>query len=295
MNVWARWAKIILGALAMIAPVRWWRDQPPDRVPSAPVVPSPARPAILVADRLSHTYAGPAGDVPALHAVSFTLACESFVCLVGPSGCGKSTLLRILAGLLAPSSGLARLDGQPITQPQRRIGMIFQKANLLPWRNVYHNLVLPLKLAGVPPAERRQRAEDMLALTGLSTFADLYPAELSGGMAQRVALGRALIHDPEVLLLDEPFGALDALTREHMSEELLRIWARHRKTVLMVTHSIPEAVLLADRVLVMSPRPGQMVHDLTVPLPRPRSLELLHDLAFVALTEELRHNIQRAT
>jgi NitT/TauT family transport system ATP-binding protein len=247
---------------------------------------------ILAAEQISHLYPGPNGGVLALDDVTLGLSRESFVCLVGPSGCGKSTLLRILAGLLAPTSGRALLDGQPITHAQRRIGIVFQKANLMPWRTVYGNLTLPLELAGLPSAERERRAQSMLELTGLQGFADTYPAALSGGMAQRVAIGRALIHYPEVLLMDEPFGSLDALTREQMSEELLRIWAKHRKTMLMVTHSIPEAVLLADRVLVMSPRPGRLVADVAIPLPRPRSLDVLHRPDFVALTEQLRHNIQ---
>ncbi len=247
---------------------------------------------ILAAEQISHLYPGPNGDVLALDDVTLDLSRESFVCLVGPSGCGKSTLLRILAGLLTPSSGRVLLDGQPITHAQRRIGIVFQKANLMPWRTVYGNLTLPLELAGLPTAERNRRAQSMLELTGLQRFAETYPAALSGGMAQRVAIGRALIHYPEVLLMDEPFGSLDALTREQMSEELLRIWAKHHKTMLMVTHSIPEAVLLADRVLVMSPRPGRLVADVAIPLPRPRSLDLLHRPDFVALTEQLRHNIQ---
>ena len=249
---------------------------------------------MLVVDQISHTYIGPGGYVPALDRVSLELTRESFVCLVGPSGCGKSTLLRILAGLLIPSSGRALLDGQPITHPQRRIGVVFQQANLMPWRTVAGNLSLPLELAGLRSDEIERRTRSMLELTGLQGFAGAYPASLSGGMAQRVAIGRALIHDPEVLLLDEPFGQLDALTRELMSEELLRIWARHRKTVFMVTHSIPEAVLLADRVLVMAPRPGHIVADVTVPLPRPRSLDVLHQPDFVTLTEQLRRSIRRA-
>lgn len=244
---------------------------------------------LLAAEHISHTYPG---GVPALRDVSLDLSRESFVCLVGPSGCGKSTLLRILGGLLAPSEGRTLLDDQPITHALRRIGIVFQKANLMPWRTVYANLALPLELARVPAPERDQRVQAMIDLTGLQGFADAYPAALSGGMAQRVAIGRALIHDPEVLLLDEPFGSLDALTREHMSEELLRIWARHRKTVLLVTHSIPEAVLLADRVLVMSPRPGHLAADIPVSLPRPRTLDLLHRPDFVALTERLRHHIR---
>jgi NitT/TauT family transport system ATP-binding protein len=248
---------------------------------------------LLAAEQISHVYAA-GGSVQALDNITLRLPRESFVCLVGPSGCGKSTLLRILAGLLAPTTGRVLLDSHPILRAQRRIGIVFQKANLMPWRTVYGNLSLPLELAGIPPAERESLTRSMLELIGLEGFAGAYPASLSGGMAQRVAIGRALIHDPEVLLLDEPFGALDALTREQMSEELLRIWARHRKTVLMVTHSIPEAVLLADRVLVMSPRPGRIITDVDIPLPRPRSLDLLHRPDFVALTERLRHSIRAA-
>jgi NitT/TauT family transport system ATP-binding protein len=250
--------------------------------------------ALLTAEHISHSYHTPDGDVPALDDVTLHLSGESFVCLVGPSGCGKSTLLRILAGLLPPAGGRVLLDGRPLTRAQRRVGIVFQKANLMPWRTVAGNLALPLELAGLPLAERDERTRAMLELTGLEGFAGAYPGALSGGMAQRVAIGRALIHDPQVLLLDEPFGALDALTREQMSEELLRIWARHRKTVLMVTHSIPEAVLLADRVLVMGPRPGHVVAEVPIPLARPRSLDLLHQPDFVALTEQVRRSIRSA-
>jgi len=249
---------------------------------------------ILAAEQISHIYFGPNGDVPALDNITLHLSRESFVCLVGPSGCGKSTLLRILAGLLPPTSGRVILDAQPIVRAQRRIGIVFQQASLMPWRTVRANLALPLELAAVPADERERCTQAMLELIGLESFADTYPAALSGGMAQRVAIGRALIHDPEVLLLDEPFGSLDALTREQMSEELLRIWAWHRKTVLMVTHSIPEAVLLADRVLVMSPRPGHLIADVDIPISRPRSLDLLHHPEFVALTERVRNSIRAA-
>ncbi len=248
---------------------------------------------VLEAAHISHVYVGAGGRIAALNDVSLCLPRESFVCLVGPSGCGKSTLLRILAGLLHPDQGEVWLEGQPLTRAQRRVGVVFQKANLMPWRTVYRNLSLPLELEGLPRDEIERRVDAMLDLTGLDGFAEVYPAALSGGMAQRVAIGRALIHYPKVLLLDEPFGALDALTREQMSEELLHIWARYRKTVLMVTHSIPEAVLLADRVLVMSPRPGRIVADVPVQLPRPRGLDLMHQPEFVSLTETLRREIRR--
>ena len=247
---------------------------------------------ILAAEHISHAYPVRGEMLAVLEDVSLALTRESFVCLIGPSGCGKSTLLRILSGLLRPRAGQVRLEGQPITHPQRRIGLVFQQANLMPWRTVRGNLALPLQLAGLSARRVQERTSAMLELIGLRGFAGTYPAALSGGMAQRVAIGRALIHDPEVLLLDEPFGSLDALTREHMSEELLRLWNERRKTVLMVTHSIPEAVLLADRVLVFSPRPGRVVRDVPIPLPRPRSLRLLHDPHFVALTERLRQAIR---
>ncbi len=247
---------------------------------------------ILSAEHISHAYKVRGRLLAAVEGVSLALARQSFVCLIGPSGCGKSTLLRILSGLLRPREGVVRLEGRPITGPQRRIGLVFQQANLMPWRTVRGNLALPLQLAGLPARRVRERTDAMLALIGLEGFARVFPSALSGGMAQRVAIGRALIHDPEVLLLDEPFGSLDALTREHMSEELLRLWNERRKTVLMVTHSIPEAVLLADRVLVFSPRPGRVVRDVPIPLPRPRSLELLHDPRFIALTEQLRQAIR---
>ena len=247
---------------------------------------------ILTAEHISHTYPVKGGMLSAVEDVSLELTRESFVCLIGPSGCGKSTLLRILSGLLRPRAGRVQLEDQPITRPQRRLGLVFQQANLMPWRTVRGNLALPLQLAGMPARQVRTRTDAMLELIGLQSFAGTYPSALSGGMAQRVAIGRALIHDPEVLLLDEPFGSLDALTRERMSEELLRLWNERRKTVLMVTHSIPEAVLLADRVIVFSPRPGRLVGDVAVPLPRPRSLQLLRDPNFLALTEQLRQAIR---
>ena len=220
--------------------------------------------------------------------MSLALANQSFTCLIGPSGCGKSTLLHILAGLLTPDEGTVSLSGHPLSEPAREIGIVFQDATLMPWRTVAQNLVLPLEIEGVAYTERERRVRHWLDLLALSEFADSYPAALSGGMAQRLAVGRALIHDPDVLLLDEPFGALDALTREQVSEELLRIWARDRKTVLMVTHSIREAILLADRVLVMSPRPGRIVQDIRIDLPRPRALSMVTQPDFAALEESVR-------
>ena len=244
--------------------------------------------AMLAAEHISHTYRTPEGDVPALDDVSFRLTRESFTCLVGPSGCGKSTLLRILAGLLTPTSGRVLLAGQPLTRAQRRVGIVFQKANLMPWRSVMENITLPLELQGVPLEVARARARQLVELVGLQGFEQALPRDLSGGMAQRVAIARALIHDPDVLLLDEPFGSLDALTRERMGSELLRIWQARRKTVVMVTHAISEAVWLSDRILVLSPRPGKVCLDLTVELPRPRLEEMRYTPLFGEIAQKLR-------
>ncbi len=231
---------------------------------------------VLVASEVSHAFPEGDGVLEVLDRVSLTVSPREFVCVVGPSGCGKSTLLRVLSGLLTPSAGTVTLGGEPITQTTRGIGHVFQEANLMPWRTVLDNVMLPPELAGVPLAERRAAAHDLIALVGLEGFEAYYPAELSGGMAQRVAIARALVHEPEMILLDEPFGALDALTRERMGQELLRIWAARQTTVVMVTHSISEAVLLADCVLVMSPRPGHIEVRLPVTLPRPRELRMLY-------------------
>lgn len=260
--------------------------------PESASPPSPnGREVILEARGISHyfpanTYGGP--PVCALEDVSFTVRRGAFVVLVGPSGCGKTTLLRILAGLIQPTEGQALLEGAPIVRPQRKLGVIFQQANLMPWRNVRANISLPLELAGVPREERAARAEALLESVGLAGFGDALPAELSGGMAQRVAIARALIARPEVLLMDEPFAALDALTRERLSLDLLRVWAAHRQTVLMVTHNISEAVLMADEILVMSPRPGHIEQHIPVPLPRPRTLEMLYSPAVGRIAGQVR-------
>lgn len=232
-------------------------------------------------NQLALAYHAPDGRLlPVLGPVTFDIESGAFVCLVGPSGCGKSSLIRILAGLQAPTEGQALLDGGLITEPSPHVGLMFQSANLMPWRTVRDNLALPLELAGVSKPERYAQVDRLLPVLGLVDFALAYPGELSGGMAQRVAIGRVLIQQPDVLLLDEPFGALDALTREQISMDLLAVWTRERQTVLMVTHDINEAVLLADRVLVMSPRPGQITAEISVPLERPRHLEMLYTDAF---------------
>jgi NitT/TauT family transport system ATP-binding protein len=249
---------------------------------------------VLVARGLSQVYRSGQGDLPALEDVSLEVRGGEFVAIVGPSGCGKSTLLRILGGLLAPTAGAVYLDGEPLSSPQRQVAYVFQNVNLLPWRTVLRNVLLPLEVAGTGRAEALRRAENVLALVGLEAFADLYPRELSGGMAQRVAIARALVAQPELLLLDEPFGALDALSREQMNLELLRIWRARRVTAVMVTHDLQEAIFLADRVLVMSSRPGQIQADISVDLPRPRTLEVMYTEFFGALSRRVREVIREA-
>ena len=234
------------------------------------------------------------GALPVLGPVTFTLEAGQFVCLVGQSGGGKSTLIRVLAGLITPTRGEALLDDAPIREPSRRVALMFQDANLMPWRTVIDNIALPLELAGVAPAARHEAASQLLPRLGLAEFALAYPGELSGGMAQRVALGRVLIQHPDVLLLDEPFGALDAMTREQVSVDLLKLWEQERQTVLMVTHDINEAVWLADRVLVMSHRPGQIIADVSVSLPRPRQLSDTYSDQFGQIAQQVRANITRS-
>ena len=248
--------------------------------------------AALRVERVGHTYHDANGHVEALADISLNIAPGEFVCVVGPSGSGKSTLLRILAGLIHAETGRIWLDGQLVESPGRSIGIVFQKANLMPWRTVIDNIALPLEIEGAPLPERIRRATEWIERVGLHDFERTYPSGLSGGMEQRVAIARALIANPSILLLDEPFGSLDALTRERMALELTRIWSVQRTTVVMVTHSIQEAVFLADRVLVMTPRPGHIAADFPVKLPRPRDLSLLQDEAFSEMTGRVRRAIQ---
>ena len=222
-------------------------------------------PADFIAlDRVGMTYAARSGPVEALRDISFGVRRGEFVALVGPSGCGKSTLLRIVAGLRPPTGGDVVVDGRRVARPMAEVGMVFQAPVLLKWRTVLDNVLLPAELAGLDPKRHRDRARELLRLVGLGDFEAKLPRELSGGMQQRASLCRALLLDPPLLLMDEPFGALDAMTRDEMNLELLRVWGegtdgrRDRKTILFVTHSIPEAVFLADRVVVMSPRPGRV-------------------------------------
>lgn len=247
---------------------------------------------ILAARDLSMIYPNGGGGLHAINGVSLGVSRQEFLCVVGPSGCGKTTLLRLLAGLLMPTSGEVTFEGQPLLRPRRRIGFVFQQANLMPWRTVMENIGLPLELEHLSASEIEIRSRSLIDLVGLSGFEDSYPHDLSGGMAQRVAIARALIHEPELLLLDEPFGFLDALTRERMETELMRIWAARTVTVVMVTHSISEAILLADRVIVLSARPAQLRLDLAITLPRPRNLKMTHTKAFGEFASQVREAIE---
>ncbi len=242
---------------------------------------------------LSVSYRDPKGDaLPALGPISFDVVEAEFVCVVGPTGCGKSTLIRVLAGLLPATSGAARCDGEVIDRPMHRFAIMFQDANLMPWRTVLDNIALPLEIAGVQREDRYEVVRALLPQLHLENFELAYPAELSGGMAQRVALGRVIVQQPTVLLLDEPFGALDALTREKLSLELLRLRQRYVQTIIMVTHDISEAVLLADRVIVMSRRPGRLIEDIAVDLPRPRKPDMIYQPEFLQLTKHVRDSIE---
>lgn len=245
----------------------------------------------LVVNDLSLTFPDKDLGLHVLEDISFSVNPEDFVCILGPSGSGKSTLLRVLAGLLTPTTGEVIYQGRGLAGPRREIGFVFQKANLMPWRTVRENITLPLELQHIPKSEADQQAQELVNLVGLEGFEDSFPRDLSGGMEQRVAIARALVYDPRILLLDEPFGALDALTRERMGSELLRIWQARRKTVLMVTHAIPEAVFLADRVLVLSPRPGNIRLDMPVDLPRPREEAMRYSAEFGEIAKRLRYAI----
>jgi NitT/TauT family transport system ATP-binding protein len=243
---------------------------------------------VLFVRNLSAIFPDGNGGLHALGSVTFSVCPREFVCVLGPSGSGKSTLLRILAGLLPPTSGEVTFEGNQTP----RIGFVFQQANLMPWRTVSQNITLPLELEKAPPETARQKAQELIDLVGLDGFETALPRDLSGGMAQRVALARALVHDPDILLLDEPFGSLDALTRERMWTELSRIWQARQKTVIMVTHSIGEALFLADRVLVLTARPGKIKFDLRVDLPRPREDEIRYTQHFGRLARKLKETIE---
>jgi NitT/TauT family transport system ATP-binding protein len=254
-----------------------------------------ARRPVIEMRGVSKTYQTADGDVPSLQPIDFTVGEGEFVVVVGPSGCGKTTLLKMLAGLLQPTAGEVVVEGKTITKPHGGVGIVFQTALLLPWRNVLSNVMMPVEVKGLPREKYEQRALDLLKMTGLHGFERKLPWQLSGGMQQRVSICRALVHDPKIVLMDEPFGALDAMTREKMNVELQRIQRETGKTVLLITHSIPEAVFLADRVMVMSARPGNIAAVYDVPLPRPRTLDVMADPVFVEMTQKVRKHFSDAS
>ena len=247
---------------------------------------------MITLNRVTRIFDSRDGDqITALEDVSLAIGTNEFITLVGPSGCGKSTLLRIVAGLILPTAGTAMIGGQPITEPRSETGIVFQAPTLLPWASVLDNVLLPLRMMRRMDSGSTDKATALLKLVGLDGFEGKSPRELSGGMQQRVAICRALVHEPDILLMDEPFGALDALTREEMTMELLRIWGERPKTVLFVTHSITEAVVLADRVVVMSPRPGRIAEIIDIKSPRPRSFHVEGDPAFHDASRRIRQLI----
>jgi NitT/TauT family transport system ATP-binding protein len=245
-------------------------------------------------DGVSRSFqAAPGSSTPllVLDGISIDVAEGEVVAIVGPNGSGKSTLLRLIAGLLPADGGTITIGGTPVTEADPRVGLVFQEPRLLPWRSTLDNVAFPLELAGMAHAERRSRATGLLELVGLADFAGAYPRQLSGGMRQRAAIARALARDPSVLLLDEPFSALDALTRERFNAELLNVWQRTRTTIVLVTHSIAEAVFVADRVLVLSPRPGHVVAEVPVPLPRPRGADTLDGAIYSRTASAIRAHL----
>lgn len=229
--------------------------------------------------------------VHALGPIDLKINAGEFISIVGPSGCGKSTFLRIVCGLTGISDGKLMLDGAPISGPNRNIGVVFQAATLLPWRTVLDNVLLPVQVRKELTPAKRKKALELLDMVGLKDFVQRYPSELSGGMQQRVAIARALVTDPSILLMDEPFGALDEFTRESMNEELLRIWEETKKTVIFITHSIPESVFMSDRVVVMSERPGKILADIKIKLPQPRDTSMRQSPVLFEHIKEIRSSL----
>ena len=251
--------------------------------------------ALLIAvEDVGRIFRGGAKTVHAIESASFTVHEGSFVSLVGPSGCGKSTLLKIASGLLPATSGRVLIDGKSVDGPLKNVGMVFQAPVLLKWRSVLGNVLLPVEFARLERTDYLERAGSLIRLVGLAGFEGMPPYELSGGMQQRVSLCRALVTDPQILLMDEPFGALDAMTRDELDIELLRIWGEKKMTVLFVTHNIQEAVFLSDSVVVMSPRPGRVIRELAVDLPRPRTLEMMSSSEFGRYALEIRSMLASA-
>jgi len=248
--------------------------------------------ANLIAYReVRKVYNSGADEVVALDNFSLDVADGEFVTVVGRSGCGKTTLLKLTAGLLGATSGSIYVAGKPVTAPLTNVGIVFQAPVLLPWRKTLDNVLLQIEARKLDVNGYRKRALELLDLTGLKGFEDRYPVELSGGMQQRVSISRALIHNPPLLLMDEPFGALDAITRDEMNLELLRIWSESKKTVLFITHSIPESVFLGDRVIVMTPRPGKVAEILNIDLPHPRATAVRDDGKFIGYVKRIRERL----
>jgi NitT/TauT family transport system ATP-binding protein len=247
--------------------------------------------SMIELENVRKTYATRDGPVATLDGIGFSVGAQEFVSVLGPSGCGKTTVLKIIAGLVSASSGTLCVDGQPVSGPQRKIGIVFQVPALMRWRHALDNVLLPAEILGLDRQRHRERARELLALVGLSDFETRYPNELSGGMQQRVAIARALVHDPSILLLDEPFSALDMMTRNQLNVELLRIWSERRKTSLLITHSIPEAVFLSDRVVVLGPRPAKVLEIVPIDLPRPRVPEMRVSRPFVEIVDHIGRRI----
>jgi len=245
-------------------------------------------PLLIAVEEVSRVFTSDVRIITALEQVSFEIQAGNFVSIVGPSGCGKSTLLKIISGLLPASSGSVSVSGKRVQSPLENVGMVFQAPVLLKWRSVLGNILLPVEFAKLDVAGHVDRARALIKLVGLEGFEDMYPHELSGGMQQRTSLCRALITDPQLLLMDEPFGALDAMTRDELDMELLRIWEERKKTVLFVTHSIQEAVFLSDIVIVMSARPGRLLEQIVIDLPRPRAMEVMSAAKFGEYTLKIR-------
>jgi NitT/TauT family transport system ATP-binding protein len=243
---------------------------------------------LIAVEAVSRVFSSGARSVTALDQVSFDVQAGSFVSIVGPSGCGKSTLLKIISGLLPASSGTVAVSSKTVNSPLENVGMVFQAPVLLKWRSVLGNILLPVEFGRLDVAGHVDKARALIKLVGLEGFEEMYPHELSGGMQQRTSLCRALITDPQLLLMDEPFGALDAMTRDELDMELLRIWEERKKTVLFVTHSIQEAVFLSDVVIVMSARPGRLLEQIVIELPRPRTMEVMSAAKFGEYTLKIR-------
>ena len=247
---------------------------------------------MIQARALSKTYNAKSQAVLALKELDFEIRRGEFISVVGQSGCGKSTLLKIIAGLISYSSGALTINGYPISGPSSQCAVVFQSPVLLPWRTVLENVLLPIEFKKLPIAPYRERALSVLKLIGLQDFTKRHPYELSGGMQQRVAIARALIQEPALMLMDEPFGALDAMTREQMNTELLRIWAHTKNTIVFVTHSVSEAVFLSDRVIAMTARPGAIAEIVDIDLPRPRALSIINTAEFGRYADRLREHLQ---